>query len=131
MGEDASLWALFASSFLAATLLPGGSEVVLFGVLKLHPEQFWPALGVATLGNAGSESRKEFTAIGDSVNVANRLLENAQPGQIIISEDTYQQSWQMLANPQSGIKLIPREEPIQVKGRKQTVRVYQVARRSH
>ena len=51
MSEDASLWALFASSFLAATLLPGGSEAVLFGVLKLHPEQLWPALGVATLGN--------------------------------------------------------------------------------
>jgi len=51
MSEDASLWALFGSSFLAATLLPGGSEAVLFGVLKLHPEQIWPALGVATLGN--------------------------------------------------------------------------------
>jgi membrane protein YqaA with SNARE-associated domain len=52
MSEDASLWALFASSFLAATLLPGGSEAVLFAVLKLHPEQYWPALGVATLGNS-------------------------------------------------------------------------------
>ena len=51
MSEDASLWALFGSSFLAATLLPGGSEAVLFGMLKLYPEQFWPALGVATLGN--------------------------------------------------------------------------------
>ena len=51
MSADASLWALFASSFLAATLLPGGSEVVLFGVLKLHPGHFWSAIGVATLGN--------------------------------------------------------------------------------
>lgn len=46
-----SLWTLFASSFLAATLLPGGSEAVLFGVLKLNPQQYWPALAVATLGN--------------------------------------------------------------------------------
>jgi membrane protein YqaA with SNARE-associated domain len=51
VSEDASLWALFASSFLAATLLPGGSEAALFGVLKLHPGQFWTAIGVATLGN--------------------------------------------------------------------------------
>lgn len=51
MNETLSLWALFTSSFLAATLLPGGSEAVLFGVLKLHPGQFWPALAVATLGN--------------------------------------------------------------------------------
>ena len=51
MSETASLWALFASSFLAATLLPGGSEAVLYGVVRLHPEKLWPALAVATLGN--------------------------------------------------------------------------------
>jgi membrane protein YqaA with SNARE-associated domain len=51
LDESITLGALFASSFLAATLLPGGSEAVLFAVLKMHPEQFWPALGVATLGN--------------------------------------------------------------------------------
>ena len=43
-----SLWALFASSFLAATLLPGGSEVVLAGVLQVHPRQYWLALAIAT-----------------------------------------------------------------------------------
>lgn len=51
MNETASLYALFASSFLAATLLPGGSEAVLFAVLRAHPAEFWTALGVATLGN--------------------------------------------------------------------------------
>jgi membrane protein YqaA with SNARE-associated domain len=48
---DLSLWGLFVSSLLAATLLPGGSEAVLYSVLKLHPELFWPALLVGTLGN--------------------------------------------------------------------------------
>ena len=51
MDETTSLIALFTSSFLGATLLPGGSEVVLFGVLKSHPQLYWPALGIATLGN--------------------------------------------------------------------------------
>jgi membrane protein YqaA with SNARE-associated domain len=51
MSESTSLWTLFVSSVLAATLLPGGSEAVLFGVLKLHPDQWWTALAVATLGN--------------------------------------------------------------------------------
>ena len=51
MDEALSLWALFASSFLAATLLPGGSELVFAGVLKINPQQYWPALAVATLGN--------------------------------------------------------------------------------
>lgn len=51
MDEQSSLLTLLASSFFAATLLPGGSEVVLFGVLKAHPQLYWPALGVASLGN--------------------------------------------------------------------------------
>src|SRR5882672_8084338 len=51
MTESISLWALFGSSFLAATLLPMSSEAVLFGVLKLHAQLFWPALAVATFGN--------------------------------------------------------------------------------
>lgn len=49
--SDLSLWGLFLSSLLGATLLPGGSEFVLIGVLKLHPELFWPALAIGTLGN--------------------------------------------------------------------------------
>lgn len=51
ISADVGLWGLFVSSFLAATLLPGGSEAVLFALLRLHPEVVWPALGVATLGN--------------------------------------------------------------------------------
>ena len=46
-----SLWALFISSFLAATVLPGGSEAVLFAVLKANPQLYWAALIVATIGN--------------------------------------------------------------------------------
>lgn len=49
--SDLSFWGLFISSFLAATLLPGGSEAVLFGVLKTYPETFWNALIIATVGN--------------------------------------------------------------------------------
>lgn len=51
IGPEFSLGGLFTASFLSATLLPGGSEAVLFGVLKLHPQLYWPALGLATLGN--------------------------------------------------------------------------------
>ena len=32
-------------------MLPGGSEVALFALLKLHPDLLWPALASATLGN--------------------------------------------------------------------------------
>ena len=42
---------VFVVAFVSATLLPLGSEPALFGLLKLNPELFWPALLVATLGN--------------------------------------------------------------------------------
>lgn len=50
-GPEASLGALFLASFLAATVLPGGSELVLLGVAHLHPERIPTALALATLGN--------------------------------------------------------------------------------
>lgn len=45
------LSAVFLIAFISATLLPLGSEPAVFGLVKLHPEQFWPAILVATLGN--------------------------------------------------------------------------------
>lgn len=42
---------LFVISFISATLLPLGSEPAVFGLIKLNPDLFWPAIGVATLGN--------------------------------------------------------------------------------
>ena len=45
------LFTLFVVAFVAATLLPMGSEPVLFGLVKLNPELFWPAIVVATAGN--------------------------------------------------------------------------------
>ena len=51
MNSTASLLSLFTSSLLGATLLPGGSEAVLFAVLKAYPDSMWWALLVATVGN--------------------------------------------------------------------------------
>jgi membrane protein YqaA with SNARE-associated domain len=42
---------LFVVAFISATLLPLGSEPALFGLLKLNPDMFWPAILVATAGN--------------------------------------------------------------------------------
>lgn len=46
--------------------------------------------GVAMLGNVGSPSRKEFTAIGRPFNFAKLMQENARAGEIIISQNTYE-----------------------------------------
>ena len=42
---------VFVVSFVSATLLPLGSEPVVFGLVKLNPELFWPAILTATAGN--------------------------------------------------------------------------------
>ena len=42
---------VFVVAMLSATLLPMGSEPVVFGLVKLNPELFWPAVLVATAGN--------------------------------------------------------------------------------
>ena len=48
---ESGLWGLLAASFLSATILPGGSEALLWGFLKLHPEEYGSALLLTTLGN--------------------------------------------------------------------------------
>lgn len=45
---------------------------------------------LAVLGNVGSPSRKEFTVLGDALTLAKKLQEVAAPGEVIISEATYQ-----------------------------------------
>ena len=52
MSETASLFSLFLSSLLGATLLPGGSEAVLFAVIKAYPNSIGLAVAAATLGNS-------------------------------------------------------------------------------
>ena len=42
---------VFVVSFISATLLPLGSEPVVFGLIKLNPAMFWPVVLVATAGN--------------------------------------------------------------------------------
>ena len=48
---ELGLSTVFVVSFLSATLLPLGSEAVVFGLLKLNPDLFWPTMAVATTGN--------------------------------------------------------------------------------
>ncbi len=74
--------------------------------------------GVATIGYIGSERRSEYTAIGDTVNLASRLEANTAGGQILISEAT--------ARAAGNIFPLTRREPITVKNRLQPVDLYEV-----
>jgi adenylate cyclase len=74
--------------------------------------------GVATIGYIGSEKRSEYTAIGDTVNIAARLEQNTRGGQILISEAT-------AAECKNLVPLIP-QEPLKVKNRLQPITLFEV-----
>jgi PAS domain S-box-containing protein len=82
--------------------------------------------GEATLGNVGSRKRRNFTAIGDTINLSKRLQENAVNGQIILSQDA-------LAYIEAGGGLpahirLEERDAIQAKGRQQSTAIYEVFR---
>jgi adenylate cyclase len=71
--------------------------------------------GEAVVGFLGTERRMDYTAIGDTVNVASRLTSQAGPGQIVISAATHSQIGRGISCCQlSPMKLKGRDEPIEV-----------------
>ncbi len=74
--------------------------------------------GEAVVGNVGSHFRKDYSAIGDAVNMAKRVQESAKPGQILISEDAYLRvkDW-VIVEPLS---------PMKVKGRQALEQLYEL-----
>ena len=74
--------------------------------------------GEATIGYIGSDKRSEYTAIGDTVNLASRLESNAAGGQILISEATSTASGNLIP--------VNTREPLTVKNRIQPVDVFEV-----
>ncbi len=74
--------------------------------------------GEATIGYIGSDKRSEYTAIGDTVNLASRLESNAKGGQVLMSEATAAASGNLIP--------VNTLEPLTVKNRVQPVNVLEV-----
>lgn len=74
--------------------------------------------GEAIIGMIGSEKRMEYTAIGDTVNIAKRLQEAATPAQIILSAQT--------ANQIRKHVMLRRMDPLLVQGRREALEVFEL-----
>jgi class 3 adenylate cyclase len=79
----------------------------------------WPRFGVgintgpALVGNIGAEQMRNFTAIGDTTNLAARLQGLAEPGQVVVGQRTAAE-----LGPQAQLEA---REPVPVKGKREPV----------
>jgi class 3 adenylate cyclase/DNA-binding response OmpR family regulator len=74
--------------------------------------------GEVVSGNIGSETRMDYTVVGDNVNVASRLESVSRAGEVCISESTYRDV--------EGFIAATKLEPVYVKNRMQPVHVYTI-----
>ncbi len=75
--------------------------------------------GTAFVGRVGSGDIKDYTAVGDTVNVAQRLQVEAQPGEVLVSESVYEHVRE--AHPTAERRILT------VKGRDEPVVAYALA----
>ena len=76
--------------------------------------------GLVIAGNMGSDKKMDYTVMGDTVNLSSRLEAKATAGKIYISAYTY--------NLTKNLFEFIEHEPVEVKGKKDPVAVYEVVR---
>ncbi|MEX1171454.1 MAG: adenylate/guanylate cyclase domain-containing protein [Chloroflexota bacterium] len=91
-------------------------------VTSAHPG--WPTFriginsGTAVVGIVGADARRSFTAIGDPVNTAARLMSVGGPGEVVVGRLT----WESLGDPGAGESL----GAVRVKGKRDPVEAWRL-----
>jgi len=91
--------------------------------------------GLCISGEIGSNSRKEFTVIGDTVNLASRLQANATPGKILIGEKTFHRiKDNFITSPPRKLKIKGKKDLVSVyilKGEEKKISFFEQKKNSH
>ncbi|GAB4537352.1 MAG: adenylate/guanylate cyclase domain-containing protein [Anaerolineae bacterium] len=74
--------------------------------------------GYVIAGHIGTELHQAYTVMGDAANLASRLEDLSERGQIFVSEDTYRLT--------SRLFVFKELEPVVVKGKAEPVKIYEV-----
>jgi class 3 adenylate cyclase len=98
------------------------SQTVSSEIIERYQQTLSMGIGVNTgpvvAGNIGSATKMEYTVIDEEFNIAARMQGIAQPGEVLISENTYR----IVAEAVH----VTRLEPITFKGKNTMVGVYRV-----
>jgi class 3 adenylate cyclase/tetratricopeptide (TPR) repeat protein len=117
--EDHAHRALSAALSIQAALKPLAEEVH-----RVHAVEFRMRMGINTgfvvVGAIGKDLRMDYTAVGDTTNLAARLLGIAAPGQIVVSRRTQ--------HLRSGFFVFEDLGEFQLKGKADAVRAYALIR---
>lgn len=121
-----------AQQALECSLLMRDRFIELYQELDIDPDPHYYIIGMftgeATLGNVGSFNRREFTALGHTINISKRVQENAAPGAITIVQQTLDH---IRENNNGSLPYqFHRRAPIFGKGLSQGMRAYEVHRSS-
>jgi len=101
------------------------AQELVTGIREAVEAQNWPLalgvgihLGCAVVGSIGSKTRRDFTAIGHTVNLASRLCDRADKWEILVSEPFYE-----MLSPKARQGFV-RTEPMEFKHVSQAVATY-------
>src|SRR5262249_53772781 len=106
----------------AALAIQDGLVPLREDVRRTYGKELWMRIGVNTglvvVGAIGRDLRMDYTAIGDTTNLASRLLNIARPGQIVVGAVTHRAL--------EGFFVFDDLGTFQVKGKTEPVRAYAV-----